>query len=689
MPKQPITLEDLALIKLAGDPQMSPEGTRVVFTVKQTDVDKNKYFTHLWYQPVDGGPARQFTFEDVSDTSPRWSPDGKSIAFLRTKDKRSQLWLIAVDGGEPRKLTELPEGSICELRWAPGSRRLSFCFRPSAAGWTRDAAKKREENGKSKPPRVISRVRYRFDAEGFHDERQHVWVCDIDGGPVKQLTSGDYDDLSAVWSPDGRTIAFVSNRIPDPDRHAYRSDLWLVASNGGKPRRLATPVGSKASLSWSPDGTRIAYVGAEAGDDPWPPKNNRLWVVALDGKARCLTSGLDRTVGETTLSDSREGASQLPIWSADSRRLYFTVSDSGKTHVYAASLDTGELIQLTHGATDVAGLTADAAGRCFALLHGGPQRPGEIYTGELTHGALSLRQLSHINHDWLKTVQLSKPEEFWLTQPDGIRVQGWLLRPPDFNSRQRYPLLLYVHGGPHSQYGNVFFHELQWHAARGYVVAYSNPRGSNGRDTEFGACIHRDWGHLDYQDVMAVADRAQALPYVDPKRMAISGGSYGGFMTNWVAGHTNRFVCGVTDRSICNWISMVGTSDVPPPPGAYWPGVPWGDVMQCGWDRSPLYYVSQVKMPHLIIHSEGDLRCPVSQSEEWFTALKWLKQEATFVRYPQETSHGLSRTGPIDLRFDRLQRIGDWLDKYCLPGSASPKKPQPKSRKHTAKTRAR
>ena len=259
-------------------------------------------------------------------------------------------------------------------------------------------------------------------------------------------------------------------------------------------------------------------------------------------------------------------------------------------------------------------------------------------------------------------------------------------RPPDYQKGRKYPCLLYVHGGPHGQYGNSFFHEFQVHAANGYVVVFGNPRGSNGRDTEFGACIHRNWGHLDYDDVMALADYAEALPYVDKERMAIAGGSYGGFMTNWAVGHTNRFKAGVTDRSICNWLSMVGTTDMAPPPGGMWPGNPWGEDMQKGWEMSPLKFVEQVRTPLLIIHSEGDLRCPIAQSEEWFTALKWLNQEAEFVRYPQETSHGLSRNGPIDLRFDRLRRIGGWLDGHLKAKKTTASRTERKGRKEKLKT---
>jgi dipeptidyl aminopeptidase/acylaminoacyl peptidase len=664
MPKQPISLADLAKPKLVGDPNLSPDGARVVYTIKITNIEKNKYFTHLWLANMNDGAPRQFTFGEVSDTSPRWSPDGQTIAFIRNKDKKTQIWLVAANGGEPRQLTTLPEGGISELCWSPDGARLAFAFRPTHEAWTRDAAKKREENGQSNPPRVITHVRYRMDGEGFRDERQHLWVCEVATGQTTQITKGDYDDFSPAWSPDSATIAFTSNRSADPYRMMERVDIWLVAARGGAIKKVATPVGPKGSLAFSPDGKRIAYYGAQT-TEPWKPHNDRLWVVSLNGRdARSLTDSFDRTMGDATLGDAREGGKMGPMWAGDGKQIFVLVSDTGSCHLYAVDVAQAKMTALTKGALDVSAFSADTRGATLALLIGEPTRPMEIHVGNLENAKLALKPLTHTNAEWLRSVQIGKPQEFYLKQADGATIQGWVIRPTNFKAGKKYPALLYVHGGPHSQYGNVFFHEMQYHAARGYVVVYTNPRGSNGRDEHFGAAIYHDWGNLDYQDVMAAADYMSRLPYVDAKRMAIAGGSYGGYMTNWVVGHTDRFKCAVTDRSICNWLSMNSTSDITMPGNGAWaPGTVWGNTEQ-QWNLSPLKYVANVKTPTLIIHSEGDLRCPISQGEEWFAALKWLKVETMFVRYPRETSHGMSRGGPIDLRFDRLTRIGEWLDKH-------------------------
>jgi dipeptidyl aminopeptidase/acylaminoacyl peptidase len=297
-----------------------------------------------------------------------------------------------------------------------------------------------------------------------------------------------------------------------------------------------------------------------------------------------------------------------------------------------------------------------------------PTMPGELFVLRLetasTAVVTELRQLTRLNADWLDKVQLSEPEEVWFDSFDGTKIQGWLLKPPDFDPTKRYPLLLYIHGGPHAQYGNTFFHEFQLHAARGYIVVYTNPRGSMGYDETFAAIIRGNWGDVDFKDIMAAADFAASLPYVDESRMAVAGGSYGGYMTNWIVTHTDRFRCAITDRSVVDLVSMAGTSDFPFKPDGYWEGNFW-DRPEKLWEQSPLRYVANVKTPLLIIHSEGDLRCPIGQAEELFAALKRLKKEVVFVRYPQETSHGLSRSGPPDLRLDRLNRICEWLDKWC------------------------
>jgi len=671
MPKRPLAKEDLLTLTFPGDPQISPDGGRIALTAKTVDAEKNRYLSHLWLYDVESDELRQFTFGEVSDTSPRWSPDGARLAFTRTVDKRTQIWTMPVDGGEARPLTDLPEGGISQITWSPGGDRLAFAFRPIPEERTQKARQEREESGTSTPPRVVTRMLYRLDGAGFLDERQHIWVCDTKTGESRQITDGDYDDNAPVWDPEDDRIAFLSNRSERPEITPYDIDIWLVDANGGAPERVETPIGAKGSLSWSPDGSLLAYTGTEAGDDPWRPDHDQLWVVSpKGGDARCLTSKLDRPIGNTTLSDTRDAfaGGSPPLWSGDGSRLFVPVSDRGSCHVYGVPLD-GEPRPLTKGKLDVGGWSSDLEGTRFALLVSHPTRPGEIAFGTQTNNELDWQLVTDFNRDWLDAIELSEPEELWTNTDDGQQVHGWLLSPLDGDAQKPYPLLLYIHGGPHAQYGHTFFHELQWHAARGYAVLYANPRGSSGYSEAFMAAIRGNWGERDYRDIMAVLDHAVSLSSVDGDRLAVAGGSYGGYMTNWIVGHSDRFACAVTDRSVVNLQSMAGTSDIPHTllhPDGYWAGTPWDDPTTLQ-QQSPLRYLENVKTPTLIIHSEGDLRCPIEQAEQLFTTLKWRGVETVFVRYPAETSHGLSRSGPPDLRLDRLERIGEWLDRFLAP----------------------
>jgi dipeptidyl aminopeptidase/acylaminoacyl peptidase len=691
-----IVIEDLLKLKFVSDPQMSPDGTRVVFVVKTVNAEKNNYFSHLWMVGTQGRTsfqhvpvhlsqarssrnpdARQFTHGEVNDSSPRWSPDGKTIAFLRSKDKQSQIHLIPADGGEARALTKLPQGGIGGLAWSPNGKQLAFTFSQTPDEWTTKAADQRKRKNLSTPPRIITRLRFRLDGAGFLGGRSHVWVADAKDGKTRQITNGDYDHHSLCWSPDGRQIAFFSNRSADPDVTPYEIDLWTAQVRKAQARRLRhhlrkipTPKGYKGNTAWSPDGKYIAYTGHVSANDPWIPRNERVWIVPANGigAARNLTASLDRTVGNSIICDTRDAfaGGAAPIWSADSRRLFFVVSDNGSAQLCSVRVDGGEVKWLTSGAQDVFGYSADKRGETFALAIATPTELGELFFFEnpqqRAHETAPLR-LTNLTTPFRSSVRVSPPEEVWVRSFDGTKIQGWILCPPDFNPRKKYPLVFYIHGGPHAMYGNAFFHEFQMLAARGYVVMFTNPRGSMGREEKFAAVIRGDWGNVDYQDLMACADYAARLRYVDSKRMACAGGSYGGYMTNWIVGHTNRFKCAITDRSVVNLVSFAGTSDFPFRDNGYWKGNAWKDTATLV-KHSPLTYAANVRTPLLIIHSEGDLRCPISQAEEFYTALKKLGREALFVRYPQETSHGMSRSGPPDLRIHRLKQIVEWLDKH-------------------------
>jgi len=667
--KRVITIEDLLRLKFVSDPQISPNGSQVIFTVKAVDEKRNRYLSHIWAADTATGTVRQLTSGEANDRLPRWSRGSDRIAFLRTEDRRTQIWIISATGMNPRQLTHLEEGNIGALQWSPNGSRLAFTFRPTHPDWTQAAHEEREEKGLSDPPRVINRLRYKSEGTGFLDCHRHIWICNAATGEARQITEGDYDATGPAWSPDGKEIAFLANRSNDPDARPYQVDIWIVSKAGGDLQKVFTPSGYKESLSWSPDGKQIAYIGCETQDDPWAPHHDRLWVAPLSGgSVRCLTASLDRVVGNATTSDVRQSTLR-PIWSGDGQRLFFLVSDRGNCHLYTVPLEgapNGAPESLVAGNLDVAAFSSDAEGRRFATLISRPCQPAEVFLWADEAGSpTEATPLTRMNAPLLEAVRLSEPREVCFRSYDGTEVLGWLLRPPDFDARRKYPLLLYIHGGPDVQYGNTFFHELQVHAARGYIVLYTNPRGSMGYGRSHADSIRGNWGDFDFQDLMAAADFAESLPYVDGECMAVAGGSYGGFMATWIVGHTDRFKCAITERGVSNRHSAFGTSDFPPLADGYWPGNAW-DRPERLWEQSPLRHAANIRTPLLIIHSEGDLRCPIEQAEQLYSALKVLKRKVVFVRYPRETGHDFSRSGPPDLRIDRLRRICDWLDRHLM-----------------------
>jgi acylaminoacyl-peptidase len=663
--KRKITIEDLYQIKITNDPQINPDGEQVVFTVQWIDLDKNRYFSHLYLAQISSGEVRALTQGKVSDSQPCWSPDGKYIAFHRTKDRQSQIWLIPEYGGESHQLTHLPEGRIGSVAWSPHGLHLAFEFRQTHPNWTQDARQERESRNLSDPPRVIDQFHYRADGLGFLDTYQQIWVCEVRSGLASPITDGDWDARCPVWSPDSSSIAFISNRSEDAVSRPFEEDIWIVQKEGGLLRKLCSPEGYKQSLSWSPDSQYLAYIGSRTIEDPWGARNDRIWILPLgEGEPRCLTENLDRITENASLSDLRGTGNQNPTWSNDSSTLYFLVSDRGSCHLYSVNLDA-EIKTVVGGNVDISGFGLGGSQDMVVVLASTTKQPAEIYTVNLDdHGiGTSLTPLTNINAAWLLDVQLCEPEEVWIKSTDDTDVQGWLLKPPQFDTEKTYPMVFYIHGGPAAQYANTFFHEFQVLAAQGYVVFYTNPRGSLGREEAFATCITGDWGNLDYQDLMAAVEYAQGLPYINKDRMAVVGGSYGGFMVTWIIGQTDRFCCAITERGVSNRHSAVGTTDFPPMPDGYWPGNAWNRPERL-WAQSPLGFAGNINTPLLIIHSEGDLRCPIGQAEQLYSALKRLKQEVVFLRYPAETSHGLSRNGPPDLRIDRLQRIVRWLETY-------------------------
>jgi dipeptidyl aminopeptidase/acylaminoacyl peptidase len=562
------------------------------------------------------------------------------------------------------------KGEFGNFEWSPDGRRLVCSFRK------KDQAEiEREEDEEKKKlgvvERHITRLLYKADEYGFlPQERWHIWTIETETGEAKQLTAGDkYDETGPHWSPDGRQLVFVSNRSEEPDQMWDRDDLFVIPAEGGEMRRLETEAGSKEMPRFSPDGQWVAYYQSGGQRDIW--RNVSLWItpVAGQGQARNLMGSSDLSLGQETLNDIDKLQTMPPAWSPDSQRLYVQAVYHGDTLLKSVGVEAGELEEVIGERGAVGDFSFDRDHTRLAYLHGTIERLAQVWLRDLAGG--TARRLTGFNQELLAEVELGEVEEVWFEGPDGNELQGWILKPPGFEAGRTYPSILEIHGGPMAQYGQLFMHEFYFLAAQGYVVYFSNPRGGRGYGEEHTKTIYNDWGNKDYADLMAWVDVVAQKPYIDPERMGVTGGSYGGFMTNWIIGHTDRFKAAVTQRSVSNAISMAGSSDLSYPiwTALLGPDKPYWEDMETYWRQSPLSYFGNVKTPTLVIHSEEDLRCSIEQGEQVFAALKKAGVETEMVRFPGE-AHGLSRGGRTDRRVARLNHILRWFTRYLMDKEA-------------------
>lgn len=657
-----MTADDIYNFRLISEPSFSPDATRVSYVVTTIERDKNDYRSSINIAPVDSSGSRRLTHADAKDSLPRWSPDGKHIAFLSNRSEKTQVWLIRADGGEAWQASSLSEG-VTSYEWSPDGASFVVVSKSTEASEAaaNDASKAADEE--KSDVRHITKIRYKADGEGFLDFKpKHLWLVPAFGGSPQQLTDADIDDSDPVWSPNGREIAYITNRSDGREMNNV-SQIWSIVATGKEERPiLGGDDASFESPSWSPDGSQLAVIGSR---DPVSggAKNANLWVVpAAGGRPENLTGAFDRSVEDSAMSDVFAGSMTRPRWTSDGRSVLTLVSDSGSTHIYRVSIDGKDVSRVTGGDRRISAFSIDNHGKQIAYISGTATSPGDLYVANLDGS--DERQLTDLNKEFLSSVTLSEPEAFYVTsQSDDTEIQGWVMKPVGFDPGKKYPMILQIHGGPHGMYSNHMMHEFQLMAARGYVVVYCNPRGSSGYGEAFTTYTHMAWGEKDMPDVMAAVDHVVAQGYVDENRLGITGGSYGGYMTLWMIGHSDRFKAAVTQRCVSNLHSFYGTSDIGFTFGEYeFGGTAW-EKREHFMKYSPISYVEQMKTPLLIVHSEQDFRCPIEQAEQVFISLKRLGREVEFVRIPDE-NHNLSRTGKPKHRIERLEHIVGWFDKH-------------------------
>jgi dipeptidyl aminopeptidase/acylaminoacyl peptidase len=644
-PKDRLTIADYFDWEDVSGPSLSPDGRQVIYTRTWIDKVNDKRESSVWIMNADGSRNRFL----VNGSEAKWSPDGSRIVYVAPGEPGgSQIWTRYMDAeGATTQITRLTE-TPSSVEWSPDGKTIAFGMLVRGSDSWRLAMPAAPRGAKwTEPPRVVTKVRYRSDRQGFlEDGLRQLFTVPADGGTPRQVTSGEWAANGTTWMPDGKSFVFTSLRTKDSEYAWRESDIYKVDIATGAVVALTNRKGPDNNPVPSPDGRLIAYSGYDSTDATW--KDATLYVMDADGRnARPLTETLDR---------SPSGM----MWSPDGSGVYFNVENEGSRNLYFVSL-RGEVRPVTKGAH---ALTVTDIGKGFVAVGvaSSPQKPNDIVAFDVRTPAI--RQLTDVNGDVLAGKKLATTEEVWYTSVDGYRVQGWIVKPADFDPAKKYPLMLEIHGGPHSMYNVGFSFARQDHAANGFVLLYTNPRGSTGYGSAFGNAIKNAYPGKDYDDLMAGVDTVIGRGIVDPNRLYVFGCSGGGVLTAWTVGHTDRFAAAASMCPVINWLSFVGTTD-----GNSWyynfAKYPWDDPSE-HLRRSPLMYVGNVKTPTLLMTGVNDLRTPISQTEEFYEALKVRKVPTAMIRFNNEW-HGTSSTPSNFIRTQLYLR--SWFDRYRQPPS--------------------
>lgn len=664
-PAPPLAIQDVFNLQLATDPRISPDGKRIVYVRQFCDIMADHRHSNLWIINADGTDHRPLTTGNFNDASPRWSPDGSGLLYVSNRDGSTQIYRRWMDSGQTAKLTSLttpPAG----IAWSPDAKWVSFTAHVPETTASLIQMPTPPEGAKwAAPAKVIDKLIYRFNGAGYlKSGYTHLFVVPADGGTPRQISHGSFQHggpigfaSAAVWTPDGKHLIISANRHPDSQSDPLNTELYEFAVADGAVKALTDRKGPDGDPAVAPDGKRIAYVGF---DDKYQGYQvNKLYVMNRDG------------TGSRPLADSFDRDVQSPRWASDGAGLYFLSADRGNTGLYFITLE-GNLRKLTG---DVgSGTSAYGPGAAFSVAKNGtfavtrshPELPGDIAVGDSRQPGTKV--VTAVNQGLLSGKTLGQVETIeYESSKDHRKIQGWILKPPGFDPAKKYPLILEIHGGPFANYGDRFDLEKQLMAARGYVVLYTNPRGSTSYGGEFGNLIHHAYPGDDFDDLNAGVDAVIAKGYVDPEQLYVTGGSGGGVLTCWVIGHTTRFRAAVTVYPVINWYSFVLTADIGPWIYKYWfPGLPWDHVAHYE-KRSLLSVVKNVKTPTMVLTGEADYRTPMSDSEQYYQALKILGVESVLVRVPDEP-HGISVRPSHHMA--KVLYILAWFDRHRKPAEA-------------------
>ncbi|HXV36301.1 MAG TPA: S9 family peptidase [Myxococcota bacterium] len=652
-----VAVDDAFRLRDVGDPRVSPDGRWIAYTAATDDLEEDESRSQVWMVPSAGGEAIAVTAEDEDSSSPRWSPDGRYLGFLSQRGEgKTQVWTLFREGGEAVQLTETAQ-DVEAFEWSPDGKRIALVLQDASPEEL--DAKRAEESGevyeeKTPPPWVITRKQFKLDYVGYLDSRRtHIYVLDVASRELRQITSGDFDDSDPAWSPDGARIAFASNRSESPDDN-YNTDIWVVGVDGGargaKLLQITTNPGPDEMPSWSRDGARIAHLSNTETAKSLYATNHLAVSSAAGGQTTLLTRELDRMIFS-------------PRFSRVDDAIYFLLEDSGELNFARVASAGAPVERLVSGARVVTAFDQGATGE-LALLVSDPQQPAEVFAFR----AGNLERRSHVNDEVVASLRLGSVEEIRFASRDGTKIEAFVVKPPDFSARRRYPGILNIHGGPQAQFDYGFSFEAQLYASNGYVVVMPNPRGSTGYGQAFCLAIWQDWGGPDFDDVMGAVDAVVEKRWVDPNKLGVTGWSYGGMLTNHVITKTDRFKAAATGASATLYVVNFGHDQYQ----RWWRdelGLPWQTASRELYDRlSPFNRIENVTTPTLILGGKEDWNVPIINSEQLYLALKLRGVPTELVVYPDEF-HGIDT--PTHAK-DLYERYLAWFGHY-LKGEKAPK----------------